>query len=196
MIDLAREMNQVHPVAVSVVDTFGAMYQEDLERIVQVLDCELDAGIKLGFHSHNNQQLSFALTMHFVELFKDSKRGCIVDSSLCGMGRGAGNATTELVANYLNRKQHGDYDMNQIMDAIDMYMQYFQENYTWGYSTPYFIAGMYCCHVNNIAYLLKIIERMRLICAISLNPCHRKNGENMTMICWRKISRESEPDCG
>ena len=34
-------------------------------------------------------------------------------------------------------------------------MQYFQENYTWGYSTPYFIAGMYCCHVNNIAYLLK-----------------------------------------
>ena len=41
------------------------------------------------------------------------------------------------------------------MDAIDMYMQYFQENYTWGYSTPYFIAGMYCCHVNNIAYLLK-----------------------------------------
>lgn len=155
MIDLAREMNQVHPVAVSVVDTFGAMYQEDLERIVQVLDCELDAGIKLGFHSHNNQQLSFALTMHFVELFKDSKRGCIVDSSLCGMGRGAGNATTELVANYLNRKQHGDYDMNQIMDAIDMYMQYFQENYTWGYSTPYFIAGMYCCHVNNIAYLLK-----------------------------------------
>ena len=45
--------------------------------------------------------------------------------------------------------------MNQIMDAIDMYMQYFQENYTWGYSTPYFIAGMYCCHVNNIAYLLK-----------------------------------------
>ena len=78
-----------------------------------------------------------------------------MDSSLCGMGRGAGNATTELVANYLNRKQHGDYDMNQIMDAIDMYMQYFQENYTWGYSTPYFIAGMYCCHVNNIAYLLK-----------------------------------------
>jgi 4-hydroxy 2-oxovalerate aldolase len=153
--DLAKAMNQVHPVAVSVVDTFGAMYQEDLERIVQVLDRELDAEIKLGFHSHNNQQLSFALTMRFVELLKDSKRGCIVDSSLCGMGRGAGNATTELVANYLNRKQHGDYDMNQIMDAIDMYMQYFQENYTWGYSTPYFIAGMYCCHVNNIAYLLK-----------------------------------------
>ena len=153
--DLADKMNEINPVAVSIVDTFGAMYQEDLERIVQVLDQRLNPQIKLGFHSHNNQQLSFALSMHFVQLMQETERGCIVDASLCGMGRGAGNATTELVANYLNLKQHCNYDMNQIMDAIDMYMQYFQENYTWGYSTPYFIAGMYCCHVNNIAYLLK-----------------------------------------
>lgn len=153
--ELAREANKATPVALSIVDTFGAMYQEDLERIVKALDGELKPDIRLGFHSHNNQQLSFALTMRFVELLKDSERGCIVDASLCGMGRGAGNATTELVANYLNRTAHHNYDMNQIMDAIDMYMGYFQENYTWGYSTPYFIAGMYGCHVNNIAYLQK-----------------------------------------
>lgn len=153
--ELAAAVNEAGPAALSIVDTFGAMYNEDLERIVGVLDHELTPGIKLGFHSHNNQQLSFALSMHFVELLEGSGRPCIVDASLCGMGRGAGNATTELVANYLNRKYHGNYDMNQIMDAIDMYMPYFQENYSWGYSTPYFIAGMYCCHVNNIAYLLK-----------------------------------------
>lgn len=155
LVELAQEINRVQPVALSVVDTFGAMYKEDLERIVRVLDKELKPGIKLGFHSHNNQQLSFALSMHFVELLQGMSRECVVDSSLCGMGRGAGNATTELVANYLNRRQHCNYDMNQIMDAIDMYMPYFQERYTWGYSTPYFIAGMYCCHVNNIAYLQK-----------------------------------------
>ncbi len=66
-----------------------------------------------------------------------------MDSSLCGMGRGAGNATTELVANYLNRKQHGDYDMNQIMDAIDMYMQYFQEKLYMGV----FDTVFYCRNV-------------------------------------------------
>ncbi len=153
LVELAQEVNKVHPIALSIVDTFGAMYQEDLERIVRILNRELDTDIKLGFHSHNNQQLSFALSMRFVELLAQTQRGCMVDASLCGMGRGAGNATTELVANYLNQKQHCNYDMNQIMDAIDMYMQYFQEHYTWGYSTPYFIAGMYCCHVNNIAYL-------------------------------------------
>ncbi len=153
--DMAREINELCPIAISIVDTFGAMYEEDLEHIIKVMNRELNPSIKMGFHSHNNQQLSFALSMHFVKMMKTLRRACIVDSSLCGMGRGAGNATTELVASYLNRKQHANYDMNAIMDAIDTYMESFQENYKWGYSTPYFIAGLYCCHVNNIAYLQK-----------------------------------------
>ena len=153
--ELAMLANEFKPVALSVVDTFGAMFFDDLERIVKLLDAKLDPNIKLGFHSHNNQQLSFALTMRFVELLTDSERGVIVDASLSGMGRGAGNATTELVASYLNRKHHGNYDMDAILDAIDMYIDGFREKYSWGYSTPYFIAGMYQCHVNNVAYLKK-----------------------------------------
>lgn len=153
LVKLADEINQTDAEALSIVDTFGAMYQEDLERIINVLNRNLKKDISLGFHSHNNQQLSFALSICFVERILKSERNGIVDASLCGMGRGAGNATTELIANYLNRKQLGNYDMDFIMDAIDTYMQYFEEKYNWGYSTPYFIAGMYCCHVNNIAYL-------------------------------------------
>lgn len=152
---LAAAINSVRPVSLSVVDTFGAMYEEDLDRIISVLDKELDPGIQLGFHSHNNQQMSFSLTIHFIKKMADSPRRIIVDSSLCGMGRGAGNATTELLVSYLNRKCGGHYDMDAVMDAIDVYMGYFKERYEWGYSTPYFIAGMYCCHVNNIAYLLE-----------------------------------------
>lgn len=154
LMELAQEVNKVKPEALSVVDTFGAMYGADLERIVRVLDKYLDTDIKMGFHSHNNQQMSFSLTMQFVELLESCDRGGVVDASLCGMGRGAGNATTELVVNYLNRRHHGNYNMNAVLDAIDMYMGYFQANYRWGYSTPHFIAGMYCTHVNNIAYLL------------------------------------------
>lgn len=153
--DLADAINEAEPVALSVVDTFGAMYAEDLERIVQVLDKRLKPQIKLGFHSHNNQQLSFALTMRFVQMLGESGRDIVVDASLCGMGRGAGNATTELVTSFLNRKCGCHYNLDAILDAIDIYMEHFKENYQWGYSTPYFISGMYCCHVNNIAYLLK-----------------------------------------
>ncbi len=155
LVELAAEINRAMPESLSIVDTFGAMYPEDLERIFAVLDRELAPEIKLGFHSHNNQQLSFALSMEFIRLGEKSFRHIVVDSSLCGMGRGAGNTTTELLANYLDRKYHGDYDMNEIMDTIDMYLTHLAEEFEWGYSIPYCIAGIYCTHVNNIAYLLK-----------------------------------------
>lgn len=155
LVELARCVNGIDAEALSIVDTFGAMYEEDLDRIIEKLDEHLDPRIKLGFHSHNNQQLSFALTQYFVNRLQYSERDVIVDASLCGMGRGAGNTTTELAASFLNRKYNSNYEMNQILDAIDLYMEYFKANYSWGYSTPYFISGMYCCHVNNIAYLLK-----------------------------------------
>lgn len=155
LVVLANEMNKAKPVAVSIVDTFGAMYEDDLVRIFTILNKHLDKSIKIGFHAHNNQQLAFALSSTFIEFAEKADRDSIADSSLCGMGRGAGNTTTELMASYLNRKHHKNYDMNEVLDAIDMYMVGFQEKYSWGYSTPYFIAGLYQCHVNNIAYLQK-----------------------------------------
>ena len=97
--ELVEAVNEFKPKAVSVVDTFGAMYFDDLQHIIEYLDSRLLPEIQLGFHSHNNQQLSFALTIKFIELLENSSREVVVDASLCGMGRGAGNATTELVAN-------------------------------------------------------------------------------------------------
>jgi len=153
LIRLAAEINASDAVSLSVVDTFGAMDSEDLERIVSILHVELRPEIMLGFHSHNNRQMSFALSQVFVQKLY-GRRQMVVDASLCGMGRGAGNTTTELMSSFLNQKYHTAYDMNMILDTIDTYMDYFQEHYSWGYSTPYFIAGTYCAHVNNIAYLL------------------------------------------
>ena len=177
LIELASEINNSPAVSLSVVDTFGAMYEEDLERVASVLHRHLKPEIALGFHSHNNQQLSFALSQHFIRMFQGTSRQTIVDASLCGMGRGAGNATTELMVSYLNKKCGCHYDMDAIMDAIDIYMGYFQERFQWGYSTPYFISGLYCCHVNNIAYLLNNhrtnAKDMRLIIE-SMDPEDRK----------------------
>lgn len=154
LIELADRINVFKPEGLSIVDTFGAMYEDDLIRIAKILDAHLDNDIRLGFHSHNNQQMAFANSMAFVNYFAESNRNIMVDSSLCGMGRGAGNATTELITSFLNRKHHKNYNLDEILDAIDTYMVWFEEKFKWGYSTPYFIAGTYCCHVNNIAYLL------------------------------------------
>lgn len=155
ILDLITEVNNVKPECISIVDTFGAMLPEDLIRICSLFVNNLHPSIKIGFHSHNNQQLSFALCIEFVRYMTAQGRSIVVDSSLCGMGRGAGNATTELLTSFLNKKYSGNYDLDLIMDTIDMYMVPFEEKYKWGYSIPTFIAGMYCSHVNNIDYLLK-----------------------------------------
>lgn len=156
LLSLVEKVNQEDVEALSIVDTFGTMYEEDLLRILSILNHNLRKSIGIGFHSHNNQQLSFALAMKFVnELNALGSRRCIIDSSLTGMGRGAGNTPTELICQYLNRRFGKDYNMNIIMDTIDIYMTQFVENYKWGYSIPHMIAGIFGCHVNNVAYLLQ-----------------------------------------
>lgn len=154
LLELVDEINAFEPEGISVVDTFGAMYPEDLLRILSIVSHNLKPSIRIGFHSHNNQQLSFALSMLFTHYMTGQGRDMIIDSSLCGMGRGAGNATTELVTSFLNRRYYGNYDLDMIMNTIDMYMVPCLEKYKWGYSIPNYIAGMYCSHVNNISYLL------------------------------------------
>ena len=154
LIELANKINNYDVEGVSIVDTFGAMYDHDLERIVILLHRHLRRDIKLGFHSHNNKQLSFALSIRFIDMMiKYWDRDCIVDASLCGMGRGAGNAPTELLIDYMNDRLHSGYDTNAILDAVDMYMYRYMRDYSWGYSIPYMLSGKYACHVNNVAYL-------------------------------------------
>ena len=153
ILHLCSKINEIKPESISIVDTSGVMYPADINRSFMLMNNNIDKKIKIGFHSHNNLQLSFANTMLFCELGRDALRNIIVDSSLCGMGRGAGNTCTELIADYLN-KQHGkNYDMDMIMDIIDIYLRNIMEKHNWGYSIPYCIAGQLGSHVNNVKYL-------------------------------------------
>lgn len=155
ILTLIEKVNEVEPDAVSIVDTFGAMYPDDLKHILELFIHNLKKSVMLGLHSHNNLQLSFANAMEFANILAVEERNFIIDSSLCGMGRGAGNACTELVAGFLNKKYGRDYNIDIILDTIDMYMAHYMNDFEWGYSIPYYISGTYCAHVNNIAYLLR-----------------------------------------
>lgn len=152
LIELIELVNQIEPFCVSIVDTFGSMYEEDLRHVYSIIDHNLISSAKIGFHSHNNMQLSNALSQAFLRM-ADGKRQVIVDGTISGMGRGAGNTPTELIAQYMVAKLGYHYDMDALLDIIDGYMDNIRSRCSWGYSTPYFIAGCYSAHVNNVAYL-------------------------------------------
>lgn len=153
LLELIDETNKIMPKALYIVDSYGAMYEDDLERIYSIFNHNLDEKIYIGVHSHNNLQLSFALVQKIVSLSL-GKRNIIVDASCCGIGRGAGNANTELVVDYLTKKLNKNYNLTSILDILDTYILKIQQDHSWGYSVPYFISGMYNVHVNNISYLL------------------------------------------
>lgn len=149
-----QKVNEFKPFAYSVVDTFGAMYASDVKHYTELANQYLDKDIWLGFHAHNNLMLADANDQLFIENLGE-KRNIIVDASLYGCGRSAGNAHTELVAQYMNCKQCADYDINEMLDLIDTVIAAAQEETEWGYSIPYFIAGMYNAHTFNVKQLLK-----------------------------------------
>lgn len=154
LIELLHLVNELEPYCLSIVDTFGSMYQEDLHRVFELINHNLIPTCRMGFHSHNNMQLSNALTQEFIRMTV-GKREVVVDGTVNGMGRGAGNAPTELIAQYLVSQLDYKYELDAILDITDVYMNNIRSKCTWGYTIPNFVAGCYSAHVNNIQYLMK-----------------------------------------
>lgn len=149
--EVLKMINEVHPYSFGIVDTYGAMYPEDFERIFSLVDSNLDKDIALDFHAHNNRQMAFALSQQCIRAC-DGKRELIVDGTLNGMGKCAGNLNLELIVDYLNT--HGyNYDFDEILDMIDEFVRPIGEKCSWGYSVPALMGGIYKSHPNNIIYL-------------------------------------------
>lgn len=102
---------------VYVVDSAGSMGRNDIEKYYEAVKKKSD--IKLGFHGHNNLGLAVSNTLFAVELGFN-----IVDTSLLGMGRSAGNAATELlIANMMKESNTSEYDLKKILDSAEKYIR-------------------------------------------------------------------------
>jgi len=152
LIYLIGKINELKPFAFSIVDTLGVMTRYDIRRTIQLIDKRLDQDISLGFHSHNNLQLSFSNSQEILDM--DIEREIVIDSTIHGMGRGAGNLHTELIAQYINTVDGKRYHISQLLHVIDSYFSFAKEKYEWGYSIPYFLAASHNCHPNYSSYLM------------------------------------------
>jgi len=130
----AFELIASSPVdVVYIVDSYGSLFPRDIEYLAQKFSSNLP-GKQLGIHTHNNMQLAFANTITAVE-----QGVTFLDSSVYGMGRAAGNCTTELIVSYLKKS---NYQIRPILEIIENYMIPMREQVEWGYIIPYMITGL------------------------------------------------------
>ncbi|ANS73620.1 nucleoid-structuring protein H-NS [Paenibacillus yonginensis] len=117
---------------VYIVDSYGSLDHNDMMYLVEKFKTHLP-NKRLGVHAHNNMQLAFSNTLiaadHGVEL---------LDASVYGMGRAAGNCPTELLVTHLKNTH---YELRPVLEVLEKLLVPLREKEEWGYLLPYMITG-------------------------------------------------------
>src|ERR1022692_4480198 len=120
--------------AVYVVDSFGTLYSEQVEHLVRkyLHYCQV-AGKEVGMHAHNNLQLGFANTIEAIVLGAN-----MLDATMAGLGRGAGNCPMELLIGFLHNPK---YNLLPILRCVQDTVEPLRSKLMWGFDLPYMLTG-------------------------------------------------------
>ena len=165
-LELIEMINQINPNTTYIVDSFGEMHKNDVQRLTTLFDHNLNPKISLGFHAHNSLQLAYSNSITFIETVSGT-RECYIDASIFGMGRGAGNLCTELLASYLSENYSKPYTITPLLEIMDEYLIPIYTRHAWGYSPAYYLSATHRCHPNYSSHLL---EKQSLTIS-SINEC-------------------------
>ena len=118
-----------------VVDSFGALYSEQVHYFVdKFLKYAEQSGKQVGMHAHNNQQLAFANTIEATIVGAN-----MLDASIAGLGRGAGNCQLELLVSFLHNPK---LQLKPILECIQQSIEPLREELMWGFDVSYLITGL------------------------------------------------------
>lgn len=152
MLELLKIVNELEPYAFSLVDTYGLLHKQKLSHYFDMANQYLKPKIGLGYHAHNNFQLAYANCVEVLEQLPEN-RMVIIDGTLYGMGKGAGNAPLELLIMYMNEHMETHYKQEQILEAIETSILDIYRNIPWGYAFKFFLSASNDCHPNYVTYL-------------------------------------------
>ena len=124
---------------VCIADSYGSMFPDQIKTLFEpVLEIP---DIKVGFHPHNNLQMAFANSLEAIRCGVH-----IIDSTIYGMGRAAGNLPTEIIISFLEKHGSERHNSIPVLNVIDRYFVALQSGNKWGYQLPYMLSGMFQCH--------------------------------------------------
>ncbi len=97
-VEQARIVTDAGSQGVFIVDSAGALLTDDVRRRIAALRAALPDEVAIGMHEHNNLSLAVANSAAAVQ-----EGATLVDTSLAGLGAGAGNCQTEALVAVLER---------------------------------------------------------------------------------------------
>lgn len=149
-----KRINEIHPAAISLADTYGLMDLRDMDYLYQLAEKLLDQEISIGIHVHENKGISYALAQRFLEI-KYPRRNAIIDASVYGMGEVPGNLRMELIMEYMNKYHGAGYDLGEVYGVIDKYIRHFRDLKDWSYDLPYAISSKWGINRKYAEFLLR-----------------------------------------
>jgi len=118
-----------------VVDSFGAFYSEQVRLLIdKYIAYAKQSGKQVGMHAHNNQQLAFANTVEAIV-----KGVTMLDASMAGLGRGAGNCQMELLVGFLHDSK---YQLRPLLECVQKHIEPLRKNLVWGFDPSYMLTGI------------------------------------------------------
>lgn len=134
--DLIEALKQVEKTPevdyLYLVDSYGAYYSEQVSAYLDLYRQHAPSK-ELGFHAHNNQQLAFSNTQQCI-----IEGVNLLDATVNGLGRGAGNCNLELLLNFLKNPK---FDARPIYKVIQEQMIPLRKEIEWGFNDIYGISG-------------------------------------------------------
>ena len=141
---MVRRFSTLDPLAIYVVDSWGTQNPEQLLYYMHLADDNMPRQIALGYHGHNNMMQALSAAQQMIHEGFD--REIIIDASIYGIGRGAGNLNLELIAKYMSEKYGKDYEIKPMLDIYSRYIISIFEKEQWGYSSVFFLTAMFKCN--------------------------------------------------
>lgn len=152
LLELIELVNKELPDAAAfyIVDSFGEMHPNDMSRVFNLVDHNLISTMTLGFHSHNNLQMSYSNAIAMLQF--PTNRDIMLDCSIMGMGKGAGNLNTELLLEHLNLYYGKKYKIAPLLEVIDKVINQLHSEFYWGYAPEYYLSAANQCTPSYASY--------------------------------------------
>ena len=146
VLNLIKEINKYKIDYVYLADSYGSLNNIELKKLLDIFNSNTT---KTGLHLHNNMQNAIS---NFNYIQKYTNKIYLIDTTMFGMGRGAGNLPLETTLISLDNKLNLETFISLLNFINKEIKKSFYKNInSWGYDLDYLLSGYLSIHPNYVS---------------------------------------------